>query len=279
MADGAHRQGLRVLVTGAGTGIGQAIAERLADAGCNVVGTVRNAERAARRTQAAAPVGRSLRYVALELTDAGQIADVAARILADGGVDALIHNAGFGVFGAIEDVDGAVTERQFAVNVFGPLALTRALLPSLRARRGRIVWIGSLAGRMTLPFQGHYSATKAAIASLSDALRMELAPHGVRVTCVEPSDFATGFTDARCMARSQDSPYAAAFDRCLREVERQERGAPSPERVASVVQALLETPAPPARRPVGGNARLICLLHRLMPARWTERLVRGHYGV
>jgi len=279
MADGAHRQGLSVLVTGAGTGIGQAIAERLADAGSVVVGTVRDAERAARRTQAAALAGRPLRYVALELTDAGQIADVAAGILADGGVNALVHNAGFGVFGAIEEVDGAATERQFAVNVFGPLALTRALLPSLRARAGHIVWIGSLAGRMALPFQGHYSATKAAIASLSDALRMELSPYGVRVTCVEPSDFATGFTDARRITRSQDSAYAAALDRCLKEVERQERAAPSPERVAGVVQALLEAPTPPPRRPVGGNARLICLLHRLTPARLAERMVRGHYRV
>jgi NAD(P)-dependent dehydrogenase (short-subunit alcohol dehydrogenase family) len=269
----------RVLVTGAGSGIGEAIARRLAGAGYSVVGTVRDASRARERTQAEAAAGRSLRYLALDVTDPSQIADVAARALNDGGVDVLVHNAGFGVFGAIEDVDGPAAAHQFAVNVLGPLALTRALLPGLRARHGRIIWVGSLAGRMALPFQGHYSATKAAIASLSDALRMELAPHGVRVTCVEPSDFATGFTDARSVARSPDSPYAAVMDRCLREVEKQERGAPGPEWVARVVQQLVESADPPPRRPVGTNARTICFLQRLFPARLAERLVRSHYGV
>src|SRR5512138_2521163 len=218
----------RVLVTGAGGGIGEAIARRLAAGGHDVVGTVRDPGRARELTGQAAAAGRTLRYVALDLTEAGQVAAVAARASSDGGVDVLVHNAGFGVFGAIEDVDGAATAHQFAVNVFGPLALPRALLPGLRARRGQIVWIGSLAGRMALPFQGHYSATKAAIASLSDTLRMELAPHGVRVACVEPSDFATGFTDARSVTHCANSPYAAVVERCLKEVEKQERGAPSP---------------------------------------------------
>ncbi len=279
MANMSGKGGLRVLVTGAGGGIGEAIARRLADARHVVVATVRDPQRAAERTQEAARTGRSLQYVALELTDAGQMAKVATRIVADGGVDVLVHNAGFGVFGAIEDVDAAATARQFAVNVFGPLALTRVLLPSLRARRGRVIWIGSLAGRMALPFQGHYCATKAAIASLSDTLRMELAPHGVRVTCVEPSDFATGFTGARCIARSRDSAYAGAVDRCLEEVEKQERGAPKPEWVARVVQELIETSDPPPRRPVGSNARVMCLLQRLIPPRLVERMVRSHYGV
>lgn len=279
MGTGSGREGRRVLVTGAGGGIGEAITRRLAQAGCLVVATVRDARRADQRTREAEQAGRSIRYVPLELEDERQIAAVASQIEADGGLDALVHNAGFGVFGAIEDVDAAATARQFAVNVFGPLALTRALLPDLRARQGRIIWVGSLAGRMALPFQAHYSATKAAIASLSDALRIELAPHGVRVTCVEPSDFATGFTEARRVSRSRDSAYAAAVDRCLKEVEKQERQAPQPEWVARVVQQLLEMADPPPRRPVGSNARLICLLQRVLPARLTERIVRGHYRV
>ncbi len=279
MTDHSQGRARRALVTGAGSGIGRAIARRLAGAGYEVTGTVRDAARAAHLTREAAQSGISLRYVALELTDEEQVSSVAADVEAVGGADALVHNAGFGVFGAIEEVDATATIRQFAVNVFGPLALTRALLPGLRARQGHIIWIGSLAGRIALPFQGHYSATKAAIASLSDALRMELAPHGVRVTSVEPSDFATGFTDARCSSLPAGSPYAERRARCLTEVERQERGAPGPELVAEVVRQLLESPNPPSRRPVGTNARLMCLLLRLIPARYAERMIMKHYGV
>jgi NAD(P)-dependent dehydrogenase (short-subunit alcohol dehydrogenase family) len=268
-----------VLVTGAGSGIGDAIARRLARAGYQVVGTVREGARAERLTGETAGTNAPVRYLPLELGSEEQVAALAAHLESEGGLDVLVHNAGFGVFGAIEDVDAAATARQFEVHVFGPLALTRALLPGLRARRGRIIWIGSLAGRMAIPFQGHYSATKAAIASLSDALRMELAPHGVRVTCVEPSDFATGFTDARSASVVAHSAYAETSTRCLAEVEKQERGAPRPEWVAKVVQSLIEDAKPPSRRPVGANARLMCLLHRLVPARLAERLIRAHYRV
>ena len=271
--------GRRVLVTGAGRGIGAAIARRMAQAGYEVVATVRGAQRAAQLSGECARAGLNMMYLPLELTDEHQVAAVAAQVEAAGGADVLVHNAGFGIFGAVEDVDGVSAARQFAVNVFGPLALTRHLLPGLRARRGHIIWIGSLAGRIALPFQAHYSATKAAIASLSDAMRAELAPHGVRVTCVEPSDFATGFTDARCQARSADSVYGAAFGRCLKEVEHQERSAPHPDWVARVVQGIAESRNPPPRRPVGGNARTICFLLGLMPARLAGRMIRWHYGV
>ncbi len=273
------REGRRVLVTGAGGGIGQAIARRMASAGYRVAGTVRDPRRAEVLAGEARRDGLNIEYLALELGDQTQVEAVARRVEADGGVDVLVHNAGFGVFGAIEEVDADAVARQFAVNVLGPLSLTRGLLPGLRARRGRVIWIGSLAGRLALPFQAHYSASKAAIASISDALRMELAPHGVAVTCVEPSDFATGFTDARCVSRSTASPYAATSERCLKEVDRQERGAPGPEWVARVVQQVAEDPNPPVRRPVGSNARTICFLLRLMPARWAERMIRAHYGV
>jgi short-subunit dehydrogenase len=196
-----------------------------------------------------------------------------------GGVDAVVHNAGFGVFGSVEELDEAASARQFDVTLLGPLALTRRLLPGLRARRGRVVFIGSLAGRLSLPFQAHYSATKAAIAALSDALRMELRPHGVTVTCVEPGDFATGFTAARELYSPDGSPYRGALARCHAAAERTERQAPGPDVVARVVSRLLRRRNPPARRPVGRLARTICLLHRLLPDRLRERLVRSTYGV
>lgn len=268
-----------VLVTGAGSGLGRAIAERLARAGDRVFATVRDPQRALQLEQRAQDQGLDLRFLPLELTSPQSVAHLVQRMRSEGGLDILIHNAGFGVFGPIEDVHAADVERQFAVQVFGPLELTRHLLPDLRQRRGRVLWIGSLAGRLALPFQGHYSATKAAIAALSDALRIEVAPFGVTVTCVEPGDFATGFTDARQVVTRPDSPYAVRAATTLTAAEGQERGGPPAEELAAIVEHLTRLTNPPARRPVGRWARLTCLLARWLPDRLRERLVAQNYGL
>jgi len=267
-----------VLVTGAGSGIGQAVADRLAAAGHSVVGTVRDAERARRLTAEAASASKSLRFLPLDLSSAPAITALAAGLEAAGGVDIVVNNAGNGVFGAIEEVDSALVASQFVTNVLGPLELTRLLLPGLRARKGQVIWIGSLAGRISLPFQAHYSATKSAISSLSDALRMELRPHGVRVTCVEPGDFATGFTAARHVVSAASSSYAPQHAACLAAVEKQERAAPSPDWVANLVERLSRMTDPPARMPVGENARTLCLLLKLLPDRLREFIVRKTYA-
>ncbi len=268
----------RVLVTGAGGGIGRAIVERLDQAGYQVTGTVRSASRAAELTTAARTAGRALRFRPLDLTASADIVALSAEIEQGGGINIIINNAGSGVYGSVEQVDGDLMAQQFETNLFGPLELTRRLLPGLRACKGQVIWIGSLAGRIALPFQAHYSATKAAIASVSDAMRMELLPHGVRVTCVEPGDFATGFTDARMSIPAAGSAYAEAHDRCLREVEKQERHAASPELVAALVERLCRSANPPARVPVGPSAGSTCLLLRLLPDRVRELVVRKHYA-
>ena len=267
-----------VLVTGAGGGIGRAIADRLARAGFQVIGTVRSADRARALTAQAGASGQSCRFVPLDLASMAEVASLAGDLQSAGGLDILVHNAGFGILGAIEDVEARLVAEQFAVNLFGPLELTRRLLPALRARRGQVIWIGSLAGRISLPFQAHYSATKAAVASISDALRMELRPHGVRVTCVEPGDFATGFTAARTVVKTSASVYRAEQARCLAAVEQQERGAPGPEWVADVVERLCRTGRPAARWPVGQGARMTCALLRLLPDRVREFIVSKHYA-
>ncbi|MGI5861817.1 MAG: SDR family NAD(P)-dependent oxidoreductase, partial [Myxococcales bacterium] len=130
----------RVLVTGAGSGLGRAIAERLAGSGDEVTGTVRSPERAAALTDQARLAGLPLRFLPLELSATEQIHATARTLEAEGGIDVLVHNAGFGIFGAIEQTDGEATSRQFAVNLFGPLELTRLLLPGLRTRGGGGGW-------------------------------------------------------------------------------------------------------------------------------------------
>jgi NAD(P)-dependent dehydrogenase (short-subunit alcohol dehydrogenase family) len=265
------------LVTGAGSGIGLAVAHRLARRGDRVTGTVRDQSSANALAERARGDGLDVRYRTLELSSPESVAALANELSAAGGIDLLVHNAGYGLFGAVEEVDPATAGRQFTINLFGPLDLTTRLLPGLRERRGHIIWIGSLAGRFALPFQAHYSATKAAIASISDALRMELAPHGVRVTCIEPGDFATGFTDAREVVRREASPYLDALTRCLGAAEKQERSGPPPDRIAGVVDRVSRMKNPPARQPVGPGARTLCLLLRLVPDRVRERGVRMNY--
>ena len=204
-------------------------------------------------------------FRALDLASAPQSDALARRLVVEGGIDVLVNNAGYGVFGAVEEVAADEVARQFEVNLLGPLRLTRLLLPALRHRGGRIIWIGSLAGRQSLAFQAHYSATKAGVAAVSDALRVELRPVGVQVTCVEPGDIATGFTDARRHVGAADSAYAARAARSLAAVERAERAAPAPESVARVVERLVARRWLPSRVPAGRLGRTTCLFLRLVP--------------
>jgi len=268
---------LTILVTGAGGGVGRSIAERLARAGHRVIGTVRSAESAAALNDAARAAGLDLSYCRLEYPSAADVDALVRDVESRGRLDVLVNNAGSGVFGAVELVGAGDAAQQFAVNLFGPLELTRRLLPSLRASRGRVIWIGSLAGRISLPFQSHYSATKASVAAISDAMRMELKPLGVQVGCVEPGDFATGFTDARTIVDPAGSAYQPAQDRCLRAVEQQERSGPAPERVARLVERLCQVRRMPARAPVGEFARTMCVALRLLPDRVREWAVRRVY--
>ncbi|MFB3854866.1 MAG: SDR family NAD(P)-dependent oxidoreductase [Vicinamibacterales bacterium] len=275
---GAKRR--RVLVTGGTSGIGLAIANRFADGGDHVLATARSEERVSQFAALAAAEGRSIRYLPLELTSRESIDALVERVTRDGeGLDVLVNNAGAGILGAVEEVDEEEALRQFAVNLFGPLALTRRLLPALRQNRGHIVWIGSIAGRVALPFQAHYSATKAAVAAISDAMRLELAPHGVCVTCVEPGDFATGFTASRRVRSAPASLYATVMERCRAEVERQERTAPEPSVVGDIVWQVCGSKRPPARRPAGPGARTICALLGIVPRPIVERLVARRYDV
>ncbi|MEK7706027.1 MAG: SDR family NAD(P)-dependent oxidoreductase [Myxococcota bacterium] len=265
----------RVIVTGAGSGLGDAIARQLAGEGYDVLGTVREAARAHTLTEQAQGRGLSLSYRPLDLGERAQVERLGAELGAQP-LDVLVHNAGMGVFGAVEDVDDTAAALQMAVNFFGPLELTRRLLPALRQAHGRILFVGSLAGRISLPFQACYSASKAALAALSDALRIELRPHGVQVCCIEPGDFATAFTAARRVSQAT-TPYASAAQRCLLAVERQERSGAEAALVAQLVSRLCRSRRLAARYPVGRWARTLALLRGVLPDAWAEAIVRTHY--
>ena len=265
------------LVTGAGRGLGAAIALKLAEQGTQVVGTVRDPGRAQNLSDKKI---EHIRYQALELGGERVAQDIDALVetYSTSGLDILVHNAGYGLFGPVEHIDDAAELHQFRVNVLDPMRLTRALLPALKQQKGKIIFVGSLAGRITLPFQGHYSATKAAMASLAEALRMELAPEHVQVTCIEPGDFATGFPDARD-TRLDVGTYGDRAARCLAAVERDERGGADPAIVAALVSKLAASENLPVRRPVGPGARGLSWASRLLPESWRLKLTLKHYGI
>ena len=176
-----------VLVTGASSGIGEATALRLARAGWRVLAGVR-ASADAERLRAAA--GERLEPVTIDVTEPATIA-AAAEGLGDEPLHGLVNNAGTALAMPLEFLPLDQFRRQLEVNLVGQVAVTQAVLPNLRSARGRIVNVGSIAGRSSLPFLGAYAASKHGLEAVTDALRVELRPFGITVTIVEPGTIAT----------------------------------------------------------------------------------------
>lgn len=273
------------LITGASTGIGRACTLRLAADGWTVLAGVRDPA-AGERVAAEAPSGR-VAPIQLEVTDAARIAAAAERVEEDGGrLDALVNNAGIGIGGPLELVSEEDLRRQFDVNVFGQVALTRALLPALRRARGRLVFMSSIGGRVAMAYTAPYAASKHAVEAFGDALRIELADSGVQVTLIEPGSVATPIWDkSRAEAdrltippelRDQYGHIPAAMDRTLQATA--SRGVP-PEQVADVVAGAIAAPRMRPRYVVGRDARAMLLVRRLLPDRAFDRLARRALGV
>ncbi len=270
-----------VLVTGASSGFGRAIAARLARHHYRVYGTSRHAPAAladpAPESAAAYPV-----LVRMDVRiDASVDAAVAAVTRREARIDAVVNNAGIGIAGAIEDTTSDELHHQFDTNVFGPLRVCRAVLPHMRRQgSGRIVNVGSLAGLIALPFQGAYSASKFAVEGATDALRLEVRAFGIHVSLVEPGDFRTAFTDNRVRtSASRISPaYRERMEAALAVMERDEREGPDPEMLAAVVQRVLEQRAPRPRYTAGRRLqRAAALLKRVLPAAAFDRLLAMTY--
>jgi NAD(P)-dependent dehydrogenase (short-subunit alcohol dehydrogenase family) len=196
-------------------------------------------------------------------------------------LDAVVCNAGFGIFGAVEEVALDDARAQLETNFFGVLRVLRATLPRMRAARsGRVVLVGSLAGRAPIPFQAHYSASKAAVDALSGALANELAPFGIHVTLVEPGDIATPFNDAmRWDTSPVESAYTAPIARCEQVIRESLPKAPPPEDVARTIERALSARRPRARYTVGDSAWLVPIGRRLLPDRLSLALIRQHFGL
>jgi NAD(P)-dependent dehydrogenase (short-subunit alcohol dehydrogenase family) len=260
-----------VLVTGASTGIGAACAVQLTRSGWRVLAGVRR--------EGDAPEGTE--EVLLDVTDTRQVEAAARRV---DELHGLVNNAGIALAAPLEFVPLEELRHQLDVNVLGQVAVTQAFLPALRTGRGRVVFIGSIAGRSALPFLGPYSASKHALEAIADALRLELSPWGIGVTIVEPGTIKTPIW-TRSAARADDllasmdgrerleELYGERIARFRRvALARGEAGAPA-ETVAEVVENALTATRPPTRRLVGRDARIRAAFE-LLPDRLRDRVYK-----
>ncbi len=263
-----------VLITGASSGIGASAAKRLAEHGFRVFGTSRN-------PGPHAATARHVEWIELDVNDDASVTKgVAEATAAAGGLDGLVCNAGSGIFGSVEEVSLEAARAQVETNFFGVVRCVRAALPGMRrAGRGRIVLVGSLAGRAPIPFQAHYSATKAAVESLALALRNELHPSGVKVVLVEPGDIDTSFNDVM----DWGDPGASAYAERARATERVIRDslpkAPGPEVVARAIHKALTARRPRVRYTIGAEAALTPIGKRWLPDGLFLRLIRNHFDI
>lgn len=267
------RNGIQtVLITGASSGIGRAAAIRLAERGYTVIGASRRLERLAGMFADAENLGLRVFGVELDVNSDESVASVAPGLAAQfGGIHALVNNAGFGVWGPVETISDEELKAQFEANFFGAARMIRAFLPDMISRRtGRVINISSVLGRMGTPFNGAYVASKYALEGLSESLRAEVKPFGVRVCLVQPGLFATDFQKNQLRAARADDPslaYAPHIERYDRSHGKFDRLAGDPARVARVIANVMDARNPALRHPVGADARAGMLGARFLPER------------
>ena len=252
------------VLTGGSGGIGKATAQLLAKNGFIVYELSRSGADE-----------HEIRHITADVTEADQVkAAVAQVIQAEGQIDLLVNNAGFGISGAVEYTDPKDAFSQLNVNFFGALHGIQAVLPQMRAQKsGHIVNISSVAAPIAIPFQAFYSATKAATNSLTLALRNEVKPFGVKACAILPGDVKTGFTAARRKSCAGADIYGAAIDRAVAVMEHDEQNGMPPEQVAKAVLRAANAKNPKAYYTVGFQYQVFVLLAKLLPASWTNALV------
>ena len=264
-----------ILITGASSGIGYDAALMLAEQGHRVYGAARRVELLEQLRE------RGVTPIRMDVTDEASMVDGVNNIIdVEGRIDVLINNAGYGYMGAIENVTIAEAKRQLEVNVFGLARLTQLVLPYMRKQHsGRIINTSSVAGKAVIPFGGWYNVSKYSVEALSDALRIEVKPFGIRVCLIEPGGIKTdwGIIAADNLeASSKGTDYETSglsMARLLR------RGYTSnllsnPKRVAKAIARAVNAKKPRIRYRLGAGSGLIVFLHAVLPARWWDWIMR-----
>ena len=268
------------LVTGASSGIGQATAVRLQQAGFIVYGAARRTERMQELSE------HGVRALAMDVTNEESATMGIKQIVAEAGhIDVLVNNAGYGSYGAVEDVPLEEARRQFDVNLFGAARLIQLVLPGMRARRsGTIINITSMGGKVHTPLGAWYHATKFALEALSDCLRIETKPFGIDVVVIEPGAIRTewaGIAADHLVETSGHGAYADQADAvatAFRSEATAKRSSP-PEVIAETVTKAASARRPKTRYAVGSGAKPLIFLHRWLPDRAYDTFIRRISGL
>jgi short-subunit dehydrogenase len=265
-----------IVVTGASSGLGKAIAERLAQSGTRVIGTSRTAPANGSLLTPGVAMAR------LDVCDDASVEAFVARLAAESVVPrTIILNAGYGIAGAIEETAPDAALAQFNTNLIGAHRVVRAFLPTLRASGGQLIFIGSVAGRIALPFQAFYSASKAALASYVEALRIELRPFDIWVTLIEPGDHRTDFPARRQpQGNRPDSPYEPLRTEVLNAMVASETAGAPPESLARVVARIVATDRPKRRHlKINATERFFVVQKAMLPGSWFDHVLRKVYKI
>ena len=265
----------KIFLTGASSGIGKAIASALTKRGYEVWGTSRNLERIPKMAQ--------LHPARLDLADPRSVEEAFEAALAEAGhFDVLINNAGSGHFGPAENLSGKEMASQFQILFFGHVQLMQLALRMMQERgEGLIINVTSLAGRLPVPFMAAYNAAKAAMASFTMSIQLELPDSRVRIVDLQPGDICTEFNDAVTKSEQRGSRYEAKLAKTWDAVERNMKKAPKPDLVARRVCELIDQTNPPPRMTVGDGfqAKIAPLIFRFLPQRVRIWGLKRYYGI
>ncbi len=267
-----------VLITGASSGIGRASALYLAEKGYRVAATSRAMGRLDGLQREVERLGRNIHCVELDVDSDQSVAEAAESVIqAYGRIDVLVNNAGYGLWGPVQSLSLGELESQFDTNFFGAFRMIKAVLPSMSERgSGTIINVSSVEGRLVTPFSGGYAASKFALEGLSEAMRYELWPQGIRVAVVEPGLFATDFDSNQVEAADAESPalpYGPVIARYRERRGKYDRFAKDPIRVARVIHKIIRSRRPRFRYPVGAEATLGVRVANLLPERLYQALL------
>ena len=266
-----------VLITGSNSGIGRATAELLAGKGYKVFASMRNLDKGRDLAEAAEKNGWDVTLLRLDVRDEGSVAEAIEQA---GRLDVLVNNAGFEVWGPLEEMSVQNIIDQFDTNVYGPFRTINAVLPGMRQRGGGvIVNVSSVAGRVAAPLNGAYAASKWALEALTESLHYEAGHFGVRFHIVEPGGVETPFPDNRQLigaaAGDESSPYAPMLAEWLKAAEKLNPGGPAskPEDVANAIVEAIET-GDKLRYPVGADANMVLMARKAMDDETFEKTMR-----
>ena len=265
-----------VLITGAATGIGLAATKVLSRAGYNILATAMPGQDVSELNKI-----KSVQIIEVDLSNESSIDGLIEIVQKSGRLDAIVSNAGIAVPGPIECIPMEQIKLQYQINVFAPMRLVQGLLPQLRETKGRMIFIGAGQGRVCLPFGGPYGSSKAALASITDALRAEIHDSGIYVSVIEPGAIKTGILESSKnrwvqvlsgLSQEHLERYKSSMEKILNTSEGAFKSAISPDEFAQYILKILECKKQKPRYLIGREAKALAFVS-ILPARWRAYLL------